>query len=302
MKKLGTLLLGVALVLSLSVAGCPASAAPREPTAAEIVVDAAMAYFANLPGDNNLIHEATFLGRVRAGEQMFIVDTRRAGSFAAGHVIGAVSLPEFSILDNLDRLPADKTIYLYCYSGQSTGQLVALLSVAGFEAKSVRFGFVRGILTLDNHEEIVGRVPVDWPKVVTKLEIVPAIEAAIKGYFAALADAAIARNRISAVSANELLGDPNTIFLSIRRAANFAAKHIPGAINIPFGAGMQAEFDRLPRDKLIIVYCYSGQTSNQTVAILRLLGFNAVSLDNGMGVPMTYPRGWYFEGFPTTSN
>ncbi|MCL0058769.1 rhodanese-like domain-containing protein [Dehalococcoidia bacterium] len=306
MKKLrivSPLLLGVLLVLSLALAGCPPveeQPVVEVPTDAEIVADAAMIYFAVLPDDKELVREDAFVERVKAGEDMFILDIRRAEDFAAGHVIGAVNLPGFSVLVNLDRLPADETIYLYCYSGQSTGQIVALLNIAGFDAKSVRFGFVRGISTIENHEEIVTTVPADWPEV-TKLEIEPAVEVAIKDYYAALAIAEIARNRISAEDAYNLLGDPDTIFLSIRRAEDYAAKHIPGAINIPFGRGMQAEFDELPADKLIIVYCYSGQTSNQTVAVLRLLGFNAVSLDNGMGVPMTYPRGWYFEGFPTTS-
>lgn len=306
MKKLrilSPLLLVVVLVLSLALAGCPAEEEQpvvEVPTDAEIVTDAARGYFAVLPGDNNLIREDVFVERVKAGEDMFIVSTRRATSFAEGHVRGAVNLPGFSVLVNLDRLPADETIYLYCYSGQSTGQTVALLNIAGFDAKSVRFGFVRGISTIENHEEIVTTIPADWPEV-TILLIEPAVEVAIKDYYAALAIAEIARNRISAGDANELLGDPGTAFLSIRRADDFAAKHIPGAINIPFGRGMQAEFDELPADKLIIVYCYSGQTSNQTVAVLRLLGFNAVSLNNGMGVPMTYPRGWYFEGFPTAA-
>lgn len=57
-----------------------------------------------------------------------------------------------------------------------------------------------------------------------------------------------------------------------------------------------------PADKRIIVYCYSGQTSGQTVAILRLLGYDAVSLHSGMGVGRTGDRGWANEGFETTSN
>lgn len=324
-KKLRILLpfLVVMLVLSLAFAGCgpqedppaaddpPAEETPEPtptpdvPSDAEIVADAAMAYFANLPDDKELINEATFVERVLAGEDMFILDMRRVEDFEASHVIGAVNLPMFSVLDgNLDKLPADETIYLYCYTGQTAGQLVALLNVAGFDAKSVRFGYVRGISTIENHEEIMGTIPADWPAV-TKLNIEPALEAAVKGYFAALADVKdteVAKNIISAENANKVLNDANTMFLSVRKAEDFAAMHIPGAVNIPYSLGMQTEFAALPVDKTIVVYCYSGQTSGQTVAILRLLGYDAVSLNSGMGVGRTGDRGWANEGFETTSN
>ncbi|MCL0065265.1 rhodanese-like domain-containing protein, partial [Dehalococcoidia bacterium] len=305
MKKLRILLpllLGVVLVLSLALAGCPAEEqppVPEVPTDAEVVADAAMIYFAVLPDDKELIREDAFVERVKAGEDMFILDIRRAEDFAAGHVIGAVSLPwGTAIGDNLDRLPADETIYLYCYTGQTAGQVVALLNVAGFDAKSVRFGYVRGIVTIENHEDIIGTIPADWPEV-TKLEIEPAVEAAIRDYFVALADVAgteVASNIISAENANKVLNDPDTIFLSVRKADDYAAKHIPGAINIPYSRGMQVELAELPTDKRIIVYCYSGQTSGQTVAILRLLGYDAISLNSGMGVAKTGPRGWANEG------
>ncbi len=323
-KKLGILLpfLVVMLVLSLALAGCgpqedppavddpPAEETPEPtpepdvPSDAEIVADAAMAYFANLPGDKELINEATFVERVLAGDDMFILDIRKAESFAAGHVIGAVSLPwGTAIGDNLDKLPADETIYIYCYSGQTAGQVVALLNVAGFDAKSVRFGYVRGISTIENHEEIIGTIPADFPEV-NKLDIEPALEAAVKDYFIALADVAdteVANNIISAENANKVLNDANTMFLSVRKAEDFAAKHIPGAINIPYSQGMQTQFTVLPVDKRIVVYCYSGQTAGQTVAILRLLGYDAVSLHSGIGVARTEPRGWANEGFETTS-
>lgn len=40
--------------------------------------------------------------------------------------------------------------------------------------------------------------------------------------------------------------------------------------------------DGLPRDRQIIVTCYTGQQAGQTVAALRLAGFDAISLHGGM--------------------
>ncbi len=38
----------------------------------------------------------------------------------------------------------------------------------------------------------------------------------------------------------------------------------------------------LPTDKTIVVYCWTGQTSAQVVAYLRMLGYDAVSMYYGM--------------------
>ena len=54
-------------------------------------------------------------------------------------------------------------------------------------------------------------------------------------------------------------------------------------MNNPYGAGMEQYFaEQLPTDGIVIVHCYSGQTASQTVAILRLLGYDAYNLSGGM--------------------
>jgi rhodanese-related sulfurtransferase len=61
---------------------------------------------------------------------------------------------------------------------------------------------------------------------------------------------------------------------------------------------MEKDFTMLPMDKKVVVYCYSGQTAGQTVAALRLLGYDAVSLKGGMGVGSNDPLGWSNKGYP----
>ena len=46
---------------------------------------------------------------------------------------------------------------------------------------------------------------------------------------------------------------------------------------------MHEMFSLLNARKKLIVYCYTGQTAGQTVAALRMLGYDAVSLRGGMG-------------------
>src|SRR3972149_1122132 len=71
--------------------------------------------------------------------------------------------------------------------------------------------------------------------------------------------------------------------VSVRALTDYEKGHIPGAINIPWREIANKEnLAKLPTDKLIVVYCYTGQTGSQTTAILNLLGYNVKNLKFGM--------------------
>ncbi len=316
MKKFKQLPLVLILVLSLVLAGCssPASApATSQPPAAEepapapeapetdIVADTAKAYFANMPADVYKIPQQDFVDKVKANEDMFIMDIRQPDVYAEGHIKGAVNIPwGEAIAQNLQNLPKDKPIMVYCYTGQTAGQTVALLNEAGFNAKSVNLGWMRGISKVEGVAEVTETTANAIPE--SKTVINEEIQTAINDYFsnmAVLKGTTYANYKISEDDAKKALdAKEDVLFLSIRKPEHFAEGHIEGAINIPFGQGMQDSFGQLPEDKKIIVYCYTGQTAGQTVAILRLLGYDAVSLNSGMGMAPTGDSGWANKGFP----
>ncbi len=267
----------------------------------EEVENAVNSYFANLPADNGMIAQATFIEKVKAGEDLFILDIRQPDVYNAGHIKGAVNLPwgPDAIAENLDKLPADETIYVYCYTAQTANQAVALLNFAGFEAKSVKFGWNLGITRVEGYEAVV-ETSVNELSGTTPYEIDPAIKSAIIDYYAGLADAkdTMFKNyKISEDLLNMLIeAEEDITILSIRQPSAFAEGHIANAINIPWGKGMQEYFGQLPDGK-IVVYCYTGQTAGQAVAGLRMLGYDAVSLNGGMGTSANKPYGWSNKGY-----
>ena len=53
---------------------------------------------------------------------------------------------------------------------------------------------------------------------------------------------------------------------------------------------MQNLFGTLPKDKTLILQCYSGQTASQAMAGLRVMGYKAYNLSGGMN------NGWLAAG------
>jgi rhodanese-related sulfurtransferase len=261
-------------------------------------------YFAAKPDSNYKISQVAFIEKVKAEEDMFVLDIRQPDVYAEGHIKGAVNAPwGTAISDNLDMIPADKPVYVYCYTGQTAGQTVALLNFAGVEAYSVNLGWNLGISKVEGYEDVVATEASDFGPAVAA-DYTYEIESAIEMYYSGLAgvsDGIYKNYKISEDNLKAILDEKaDSIYvLSVRSAKDFAEGHIPTALNIPWAAGMQEAFPTLNNDKTTVVYCYTGQTAGQTTAALRILGYDAVSLNGGMGMEANAPSGWSNKGYET---
>jgi len=73
------------------------------------------------------------------------------------------------------------------------------------------------------------------------------------------------------------------VIVSVRAAGAYEKGHVPGAINIALAdLAKPASLAKLPTDKKIVVYCYTGHTGSQATAILNMLGYDASNLKFGM--------------------
>lgn len=317
MKKLFVILLCMVMV-AMSFAACGSSsqdtaapAAPAESTPAAVdqsnaVADAAMAYFANFPADKHVIQPADFFAKIDAGEPMFIMDIRTAEDYAKGHIKGAVNLPflDQSIAKNLEIIPDDVPVYVYCYTGQTAAQTDVVLNVAGKNAFSVQSGFNNGISATPGYEKYVTTDAVPLPTAAYPVD--STLKAAVDNYYATVASYTGTPTQYQNIAPKDVKaivdsGSDEYQIVSVRQAADYATGHVKGAINIPFGAGMQDALSQLPKDKKIIVYCYTGQTASQTVADLRLMGYEAYNMSGGMG-SAEKQTGWLGAGYETVTD
>ncbi|MGE4290515.1 MAG: rhodanese-like domain-containing protein [Salinivirgaceae bacterium] len=76
-------------------------------------------------------------------ESNYIVNYWPANHYALGHIPGAIQYTpkeSMKLAADLKTLPTDKTVVVYCYTGQTSAYLTAYLRVLGYDAKSLLFG------------------------------------------------------------------------------------------------------------------------------------------------------------------
>jgi rhodanese-related sulfurtransferase len=87
------------------------------------------------------ITNATVFGNL---SNYYIINYWPAAQYAApGHIPGAMQYTpkeSLKLAADLKTLPTNKTIVVYCYTGQTSSHLVAYLRLLGYDAKTLMYG------------------------------------------------------------------------------------------------------------------------------------------------------------------
>ena len=289
-------LVALLMILAFVIAGCGAPAKPPEKPASAPAVDAAAVTkeatwdaYKKVVADNQAknfpLDAAKAKELIQGNESKYlIIDMRAPEDYAKGHVKGAVNLPIGAFAANLDKLPADKTLLLYCYTGQTSALAMAPLKALGYKAISISKGFPSveqaGFAvdtTAVEFKPAAARVPADAKDA--------AIQAGVIENFTAIAKQAAAKTLIIKGSeAKDLVAaasDKYTI-VDLRLAEDFDKAHVKGAVNIPL-AQLKDKVASLNKDKTVVLYCYSGQTAAMATAPLKAEGYKLISITTGYG-------------------
>ena len=78
---------------------------------------------------------------------------------------------------------------------------------------------------------------------------------------------------ISTAQLKNVLNDKDKVFIDVRSPAEYKGHNIPQFKNIPLGSS----FDKLPKDKEIVVICQSGMRSSQACKQLKKQGFERLT-------------------------
>jgi rhodanese-related sulfurtransferase len=244
--------------------------------------------------------------------QVYIIDIRSAADFTdKGHIANAVNVPSNGVNDHLATInTADyEKIAIVCYSGQTACWATCLARINGYNnVAALKWGMCSW------HADFAG----SWPSSVGNMYAtqftsdptekgpegeLPVLTTGMETgeeILAARTTAVLAEGFGAAkVTAADVFANPNNYYVvNYWSDAHYTeAGHIPGAMQYTPKVAMQLAEDlkTLPTDKTIAVYCYTGQTSANMAAYLRVLGYDAKSIlfgTSGMALDLVTGLGY----------
>ena len=98
--------------------------------------------------------------------------------------------------------------------------------------------------------------------------------------------------------------EKNYYLIDLRSRTEYKKGHIKGSKNIYWLNILdEKNLKKIPKNKPIFLICYVGHTSSQVLTLLKLLGYNVISIKYGYGIsPIKFVpvAGWLDYGLPIT--
>jgi len=239
----------------------------------------------NAPGDGIYVDQA-YLDSLRGEQSLKIVDFRAPEAYAAGHIAGAINIPNTVLSPKLaglrNQLPSieerqavfaaaglsyDDTIVIY--GDDLAGRAFIAFDQSGFEQVHILEGGIT-----------------EWSGELSTEAVTPVAS-----------DFVLDRAKIEVVDKDYVLAHletPNTIIIDSRGADGFNAGSIPGSINIPIGVSHSGaavqnvealaaalEANGVTPEHQLILTCGSGNVASNQLAALRDLGYDNLVLYDG---------------------
>jgi len=322
LRSMTALFLVIAL---LGFAGCSDdedddTTGPTTTSMFEQIADVGEAYFG--AGTKNITASALFdeLG----DDDLVIIDWRSQALYDAGHVPGArfwyFTTPDV-LTDSLEQFDKETVkIVNYCYSGQTASQVTAVMNLMGYDAYNLKFGAAgwnadvnNTWVTLTPNSDLFDMLVDGTSPALTDYDTYPEISPTATDVPGAIAERAMAiwnslgagylnaSNTDVIMNENRFADSDSVFIINYWPEATYELAHIDGAVNFNTGdltlksLGMEA-LAKIPADKKIVVYCYTGMTSSQVAIYLRVLGYDAYTMSygmNGLTSDATYGGGMY---------
>jgi rhodanese-related sulfurtransferase len=245
---------------------------------------------------------------MQASKDWAVIDVRSEADFNAGHIQGAVHVPLTNLVNyyKTNNLQTKEKVVIACYTGQSAGWGSAVLRMLGYNNV---FDLKYGMSSWNNHfanswRNNIGNgraaqfVTTNFPKPAAgalptlstgKTSGADILEARVQALLAeGFSSASITQSALFQNTGNYFIAN----YWSVE---HYNAGHIDGAVQYTPKVDLKlaANIKTLPKDRTIVVYCYTGQTSAHVAAILRALGYDAKSLSFGV-------NGMNYDNMPGT--
>ena len=101
-------------------------------------------YLHSIKDDWNYITTIDFYNKYYLKKKdYFLIDLRKKKEYEKMHIKGSKNIFWLNILDekNLKKLPKDKKIFLICYVGHTSSQILTLLKMLHYNVVSIKYGY-----------------------------------------------------------------------------------------------------------------------------------------------------------------
>lgn len=239
-------------------------------------------YLATIPEGYMAVGDLTaFKDAVDMGGAM-LIDVREVDEYAAGHLPGAVNIPLRTLGANLDKIPTDRQVFIYCQSGYRAALATSAMHMLGYD------NVVSFPPSYKGWTEAGEPVSTDAVAVETlgAPDIDPALEEAVNAFLVSIPEGYISAGDVAKVK--EAMG-AGAFLLDVRSDGEWTEGRIPGATHIELRS-LGASLDGIPTDRTVIAYCKSGHRAALAAAALQVLGY-----DNVKAFPSSW-NGWVAAG------
>lgn len=239
-------------------------------------------YLSSIPEGYMAVGKLDAFKEMMESADPLLIDVREESEYADGHIEGAINIPIRTLAQNLDKIPTDVPVMVYCASGHRAGMATSALRTLGYD--NVR-AYPPGWKGWTGADEPVSTEPVE-AEMVEPLEVDDAVLATVDEFLSAIPEGYYAIGDVEKL--NGAL-DAGAFLIDVREESEYADGHIPGAVDIPIRTLAQS-LDQIPTDQPVIVYCASGFRAALSTSALHMMGY-----DNVRSFPPSY-AGWESAG------
>jgi rhodanese-related sulfurtransferase len=254
---------------------------------------------AYLSGGTKNISAADLFDNLNDGDESndpLVISVRSEEDYGKAHIPDAIWMDSKTLFtaENLAKLPTDQQVVVYCYSGQTSSQVVSALNSLGYDAYSMLYGFcswnsdpAAGGKCFDENTMGSDYPTTTDPTAVVMMAYPPAeplgdtTQAAAEAYFGSGTKNIASADLFDNLNDGDSSNDP--FIISVRSAEDYDKGHITGAISLdPKTMFAEDGLIGVPDNRPLVIYCYTGQSGSQVTSALNVLGYDASNLLWGM--------------------
>ncbi len=229
-------------------------------------------------------------------KKYFVIDLRSHSAYVNGHIDGAVNVASADLISYMKKNVAAGTydkIIMVCYSGQKASFAAMALQLLGY---SNVYAMKWGMSSWDKNTAQTKWLKKVSDKYAAQLEVkenrkaektsLPEIKTGKTLGYDILEERAksVLQAGKFLLSVDEVMKNPSDYYIiNYWPDYNYRKGHLPGAVQYTPKRSLSRDADllTLPKDKKIVVYCYTGQHAAFVAMYLQILGYDAYSISYG---------------------